>query len=141
SLEQLKNFHGMLSEGKTVAEIEYYNRINMVKYRTVKANLIAKRIDPVTYIGNSSALSLIGRTVSFGKENLNKNETDIQRRLAALIPMIPFTVFVEAGLDLDKYKLIDRGNEESVIRNIEKYDSKKRETVLVPETVHFTGAS
>lgn len=141
SLEQLKNFHGRLSEGKSVAEIDYYSRIDMVKYRSVKANLIAKRIDPVTYIGNSSTLSLIGRTVSFGNEKLNRNETDIQRRLSALIPMIPFTVFIEAGLDLDKYKLVDRGDEESVIRNIENYDSKKRETVLIPETVHFTGAS
>lgn len=130
-----------LAKLKTNERIDTFDRIRSVKFRVVKANLIAKRIDALTYVGNSSVLPLIGRRVDFGNESLNREQTEVQRRLSLLIPMIPYTVFHEAGLDLNKYKLLDRGTEEQVTRLIDKYDSKTKKNVKVPETVHFTGTS
>lgn len=140
SKEQIKTYIESLGNG-TTDSLHWQDRPTTVKYRTVKANLIVKRIDSATYIGNSSALGLIGRSVSFGSEKLNRGEAEIQRRLALLVPMIPFTVFHEAGLDLDKYTLVDRGASESVMRYVIAHDKKTGEDIKTPETVHFTGAS
>jgi len=109
-------------------------------YGELKANLIAIRIGN-EYIGNSSILPLINRRVSFGNETLNRREAEIQQRLSRLIQMIPFTVFQQAGLDITKFKLIDRGLEETVSVKEEKYNSKTRENETIFVSRHFTGSS
>ena len=135
---------------------------NALVYRTIVTNdkgemntaqnIIAVRLTSGQVVGNSSALPLIGRNVSFGRESLNSDVTEVQLRLSTLIQMIPFTVFIEAGLDLNKYNLIDRGNEETVTRLVDnpkykvKYDKNYNEVKQdvpeqIDETVHFTGAS
>lgn len=56
--------------------------------------------------------------------------------------MIPFTVFSQAGLDLDKYVLIDRGPESTVtvsVESNERDDDNNR--IMIDESRHFTGAS
>lgn len=93
------------------------------------------------FLGNSAILPNVGRTVSFGNENLNRSRTTVQERLSRLIPMLPFNVFLQAGLDLFKTKIIARGPEETVIRTEEKYNSKTKKTDKIPIEVHFTGAS
>jgi len=142
SLKELKEFYSKLKKAKgDISKLKWNENISEVKFRVVKANVIAKRINDTTYIGNSAALGLIGRTVAFGNEDLNRDESDVQRRLAQYIPMIPFNVFHEASLDLNKYCLIDRGNAETIVRDIEHYDKKLKKNIKVPEDVHFTGAS
>lgn len=107
-------------------------------------NIIALRIErngQTLFIGNSSVLPLIGRSVSFGRESLNRSVSEVQTRLSRHIQMIPFSVFVEANLDLTKINILDRGPEKTVTRIETKYDAKKREDVKIDVDVHFTGAS
>lgn len=109
----------------------------------LRENIIAKKISGgKDIIGNSSVLPLIGRRSAWGNEVENRGETEIQRRLSPLVTMIPFSVFIEAKLDLDSFKIIVRGPEEKVtrLRNTGKWD-KDNKPIIVEETVHFTGAS
>jgi hypothetical protein len=123
-------------------------------YRTVctnngqqqlEENTIAIKIkqpDKTHYLGNSSALGLIGRSNHWGTERLNSTETDIQRKLSLLITMVPFSVFEQANLDLQSYRLVDRGPEETVTRRVpDGHDKKTGKPKFKDETVHFTGAS
>ena len=147
---------------------KYFAVENALVYRTIISNqgygekklaqnIIARKIKTdkgMFMIANSSVLPLIGRSVSFGNEKMNRNVTDVQLYLQDKIPTIPFTVFDEANLDLNKYRLLDRGNEYNVTRKIPnpKYSSWDREDAeekgktyeheeFIEETVHFTGAS
>lgn len=135
---------------------KYYAVKNALVYRTlsykdgettVLQDVIALRMSNGTVIGNSSILPLIGRTVNWGNENRNRTVTEIQTRLSQLIVMIPFTVFLEANLNLNKFEILERGNEEDVTRKIPNpkysdYDKKKQDVPKwIDETVHFTGAS
>lgn len=107
-------------------------------------NIIALRLDRdsgTLFVGNSSVLPLIGRTSAWGRESLNRGVTEVQTRLSRYIQMIPFSVFTEAGLDLSKINILDRGPECEVTRIESRYDAKKRENVPVDVKVHFTGAS
>jgi hypothetical protein len=94
------------------------------------------------FLGNSSILSFIGRTVNWGNENLNRSVTDIQTRLSILIPMVPFTVFKQAGLDLLKLNIVDRGNEETLrIKESTGKHDKDYNPIMHVVNRHFTGAS
>lgn len=107
-------------------------------------NIIALRIErqgETLFIGNSSVLPLIGRTSNWGRENLNRGVTEVQTRLSRHIQMIPFNVFIEANLNLHQIEILDRGEESTVIRTEERYDSKKQKNVKHDVEVHFTGAS
>lgn len=136
---------------------KYFALPNALVYRTiisskqgtvqkVEQNVIALHLDAGP-VGNSSILPLIGRTNHFGHESLNRGVTEVQTRLSLLVPMIPFSVFMDAGLSLNKMEIVDRGNEEQVIRSIEnpKFDNytdkKQKEPEFIDESVHFTGAS
>lgn len=129
---------------------------NALVYRTIKSedkgvkmevvqDIIALKIErPLSqtiFLGNSSVLPLIGRTVSFGRESNNRSVTEVQTRLSRYIQMIPFNVFFESGLNLMNIEILARGPEKTVIRNEEKYNSKTCENDLIPIEVHFTGAS
>lgn len=129
---------------------------NALVYRTlsnhngksrVRQNIIALRLESGEVIGNSSILELIGRNVSFGRESLNRSIVEVQTRISQLITMIPFGVFIEANLNLNKFKVLARGSEESILRKIPNpkyndYDAKaKNLPKFLEETVHFTGAS
>lgn len=105
-------------------------------------NTIAKKVGN-TILGNSSALDLIGRSSRWGRERQNTAETEIQRRLALCVPMLPFSVFEQANLDLDAFTLIERGPEETVTRKHDtgKRDKKTDKPIIEDETAHFTGAS
>lgn len=142
---------------------KYFALPNALVYRTIitnsygdkqlAQNIIARRVtnNAETFIvGNSSILPLIGRRMSFGNETLNMQVVDVQTYLSERIQMIPFSVFDEACLDLNKYKLLDRGVEETVTRKIDnpEYKGWKKEEMqergiseFIYETVHFTGAS
>lgn len=134
---------------------KYFAVANALVYRTILTerngtvqevgqNVIALKIErqnETILIGNSSVLPLIGRTSAWGRESLNRSVTEVQTRLSRYIPMIPFSVFTEAGLNLNKLHILERGPEMTVTRTEEKYDSKKRKNVKFDVEVHFTGAS
>jgi hypothetical protein len=108
----------------------------------VAQNVIALRIDrpdEILFIGNSSILPLVGRTVSFGRESRNSSVTEVQTRLSRYIQMIPFSVFTEAGLNLTNIQILDRGPEKEVTRTETK--TVKDKEVKFDVKVHFTGAS
>lgn len=134
---------------------KYFAVANALVYRTILTerngtvqevgqNVIALKIvreNETILIGNSSVLPLVGRSVSFGRESLNSGVSEVQTRLSRYIPMIPFSVFTEAGLNLNKLSILERGPEMTVTRVEEKYNSKTRENDKIDVQVHFTGAS
>lgn len=118
-----------------------------VKGKGLEVNEIARKIvqeGNTIFLGNSSILPLIGRTVSYGHESRNNRETEIQRLMSRSgFIMIPFSVFAQAQLDINSFKLVDRGEEENLIINrVEsKWVDGKHQHVKIPENRHFTGAS
>lgn len=142
-------------KGETGKFGKYFAVKNALVYRTILTerngtvqevgqNVIALKIErahETILIGNSSILPLIGRTAAWGRESLNRGVTDVQTRLSRYIPMIPFSVFTEAGLNLNKLSILERGPEMTVTRIEQKYDARKREHVNFDVEVHFTGAS
>lgn len=120
-------------------------------YRTVSTvggnaelleNTIAKKIDGFI-VGNSSALPLIGRQVNWGRVRENRGETEVQRLMSeAGCLMIPFTVFQQAKLNIDAFKLVDKGPEETITRDFDMgYDRETQQQKIETRDVHFTGAS
>jgi hypothetical protein len=116
-----------------------------VTIKGLEQDVIAIRIErdgKQVIIGNSSALGLIGRKMAWGKEKLNRGETEIQKFLGLNnVPMIPFSVFQQAHLDIKKMRIIERGPEETAKRKDFVYDKKKKENVHKIVEVHFTGAT
>jgi len=118
----------------------------------VRQNIIAARINGIV-LGNSSILPLIGRTVAFGNSSNNRSITPVQETLGSMVPMLPFSVFIEASLDLNAIEILERGSDETINRKYENTDfssydkkqalkkGKKYETPeFLFEDVHFTGA-
>lgn len=141
--------------GKTGKFGKYVSVENALVYRTLitdrrhdgyktAQNIIAIRLTSGLILGNASILPLIGRSVNFGRENLNSSVSEIQTRISQVIPMLPFTVFQETGLNLSNVKIVCQGPEESVTRKIDnpKYDyqDKEKQPEFIDETVHFTGS-
>lgn len=130
---------------------------NALVYRTLSTpnggarilqDIVSVRLPNGQVLGNSSVLGLIGRTVSFGNERLNRTVSEVQTRLSSLITMIPFNVFTEANLNLNTFRMIDKGPEERVTRKIPNPEHRMYRTAaqkaapeFIDETVHFTGAS
>jgi hypothetical protein len=113
-----------------------------IVYGDVKANVIAKRIGQDVYLGNSSILSLVGSHMSFGHHSQNYGVTSIQTRLSQYVPMIPFNVFQEAELDMDKIRIIARGPEETlVIKEETKWNDKTGKQEYKDVKRHYTGSS
>lgn len=141
--------------GKTGRFGKYFAVKNALVYRTVLTSkygaeqelgqdviaLKVERRNETLFIGNSSILPLIGRSVSFGRESLNRSVSEVQTRLSRYIQMIPFSVFTEAGLNLNEINILDRGPESEVVRIERKYDARSRDWKNVDVKIHFTGAS
>jgi hypothetical protein len=72
-----------------------------VRIRCLRENVIATRVKNAKgvylYTGNKDALGLIGRKVSFGREKLNRYQTEIQSKLAKLVKMKSFDGHTEHG--------------------------------------------
>ncbi len=143
-----KNFkrikiQGEKSKLKVVSQSDW-----SIKYIKHEINTIAikiKRQGKSIIIGNSAILPLVGRTVSYGNESLNKHETEIQKILSFKHQMIPFNAMQEAGLDVKKIQFVDQGGAEDVTRKIENpsYNSygERKVSKFIDQEVHFTGAS
>lgn len=145
-------------KGETGKFGKYIAVSNALVYRTlltdsrqsevkVAQNVCAVRLESGLLIGNASILPLIGRSVSFGRESLNRSTAEIQTRLSQVVPMLPFTLFQEAGLSLSRVKIVEQGPEETITRKIpnpkhNSYGSKEEQDApkFIEETVHFTGA-
>jgi hypothetical protein len=92
-------------------------------------------------IGNSSGLRFVGARMAWGSRQRPRGEQKVQRLLAAKVPMLPFSVFEQAKLDITKTRILERGQAETVKRKAKKYDASKGKNVTFMESVHFTGAS
>lgn len=107
----------------------------------VKQNIIAIHTPNGVTLGNSSTLPLIGRSVSFGNERLNRDLTPVQEYISQSLTMVPFTVFTQAGLNLMNTKIIDRGIEETLTISVQNGYDDKHKPIMVDESRHFTGAT
>lgn len=124
------------------------NNWSTIKARSTETNVIAMKVvrdGKTLYLGNSSILPLIGRTVAYGNENRNRSETEIQRIMTRDVDfqMIPFVVFDQAGLDLKEFVLIERGQAETLNHKVQvnNWTNKGNKTTFKVEQRHFTGAS
>ncbi len=128
-------YFNALVEGKAkkIRESIYY-----VDIIYLSENVIARRING-NVVGNSSILPLIGRRLAWGREKLNNKVTPIQDELSKRVPMIPFSVFSQANLNLDNLKILERGKEEHIEVKVTKLIKNDYKTVV--EKRHFTGAS
>jgi hypothetical protein len=107
--------------------------LNYLGEANLKEEVLAVRLKSGQVIANSSSLSLPPK-----KDNV----TEIQQRLSLIVPMVPFSVFEQAGKDLNEIEILDRGPEQSVTRSVFwKMDKKTNKRLFKDETVHFTGAS
>lgn len=112
-----------------------------IRYKSLKFNIIAKRLPNGEFIGNSSVLPLIGRKVAYGNEKLNGKETPVQKYLSEFVPMLPFNVFEESMLDLESMTILERGHAQNVTRIRPNGFDRKGKEKFKEEKVHFTGAS
>lgn len=126
-----------------------YYRVATVSNGAVqlRENLVASKLQQsdgtVLVLGNSSTLPLIGETVAWGNRYSNRGETEIQQKLSLLVPMLPFTVFETAKLDLSELSIVERGDAETLLikRDTGKPDKATGKPIVVSEHRHFTGAS
>lgn len=129
----------------TPSGVSHYARDIVVK--TLSENVIALKLKNNLIIGNSSAIGLIGRRVSFGRARDNRDVTEVQTELARHIPMLPFSVFAQADLDINTLIVKDQGGAETVTRLFDTgkwtkdTKAKPSEKIYKLEKVHFTGAS
>ncbi len=114
-------------------------------------DVIATKTKGGTVLGNASILPLVGRTVAYGNEQLNRSQTKIQSVMedSESFDLIPFNVFGEADLDIDTYKMINGGGSETIKRERPNPDYKNNRYQEmrekgIPETVimdsHFMGS-
>lgn len=132
---------------QVMAELKDYARNFLVT--GTEENEVARKIKladgSTVVVGNSSVLPLIGRTVAYGHERRNSRETEVQRELSRRgCIMVPFTVFEQAGLDLNKFEVIERGPEETLKIKVEvsnAWSFKENDPRRFRDTTrHFTGA-
>lgn len=107
-------------------------------------NEIARKITnngQTTFLGNASILPLIGRKMHYGRESLNSSETKIQRLMTLKgFVMIPFNVMEEAKLDLNSFKSIDKGPEETIAIKTRIDHPRSSELTFQIRDRHFVGA-
>lgn len=77
------------------------------------------------FVGNSSAIMAM-RTLT-GKIVFTGGQQIIQRTLSDVMPMVPFSVFKEARLDINQFSIVEKGADEIL-------------DVGTIEPIHFTGA-
>ncbi len=130
----------------------------------VKQTVLAAKINN-KIVGNSSELTGL---IFFRNNNTTNKVTSEQTFLSEQVPMIPFNALKQAGLSLDTFREIDKGQEETIYRKqvqdwlspaaVETIKSDKRIRALVSKSIknykseerfhityelaqHFTGAS
>jgi len=133
-----KMYNGYATDGKTLVFIDPKAR---------SKDVIAVKFNGVT-IGNSSVLELVRRKeTGYAKAGVS----EIQTLLSTKITMVPFSVFKEAKLDLSKFVLIEKGQEETLplTKEVPKKDkdgktlfNKEGNVIMeiIPAPRHFTGA-
>jgi hypothetical protein len=134
-------------KGQTLISGNYVATQNALVYRSVSVvdqfsqDVLCIRLiqDGKTfYIGNSSQMTVCGTKVSFGNRTRNWGETEPQRVLTKIgVPMLPFSVFIQAGLKVTQTRILDQSQSETVKREVR----KDRKGNAIFADVHYTGAS
>ena len=96
-----QNLHGM--------RVQYFEE-NLVAVKLHDENGL-----PV-FIGNSSTLELVGRSVAYGRVSENRGESDIQREMKhdPAFVMLPLTKLESDKLDVAAVEIVERGGVETV---------------------------
>ena len=137
--------------GKETPRELIYQTVSTDSYSPEKketlTDVIATTLPSGKVLGNASILPLIGRTVSYGNECLNRSVTKIQTLMEQRkeFESIPFSVFKEADLNLSTYTELDSTGEETVTRKVQNpkwrsWGDNKNIPQFIEETVHFMGA-
>ena len=134
--------------GRTVEELETWpsrSTYCRVSYMRDDMNVIAQKFHPEGeapfILGNSSILPLVGRMTyrSSSTTVYNAGVTLIQTAMEQTpgIRMVPFSVFGELKLDINKVRIIDSGGPEVVTRVVQ--NPNPGGPLTIKETVHFSG--
>lgn len=103
--------------------------------RRIHKSLCAKKING-EFFGNASDISgheILGRGNHWRKESGRIRELMVQDRLSDFIPMVPFTLFKDSGLDIELLKIVEKGAEEKI-------DIGRKDKNGNIQLRHFTGA-
>ncbi len=147
---ELKKLDGKLTvEGKPYSLTEVHKKWPYnLRIQYYETNTIAKRITrdgDVVYLGNDSILPLVGRTVSYGNEELNCRVTEIQKCMNGYgFIMLQFDVIGESKLHT--FKRIEQGAEETHKIKIlnpkwDSYDKNSRLTKYINQKNTFVGTA
>jgi ferredoxin-like protein FixX len=130
-------------------EIDFTYRF-MVKYQETKEEILAQKFAPKGetpfVLGNSTILRLVGKTVSYGNVVYNRDVTVIQQIIEQnpMIRMVPFSVFTELNLDIDKARVVECGSPELVERRVHDHwvynEDHERTQQFRMENAHFSGS-
>jgi len=122
-----------------------------VKYQETEEEIVAQKFSPKGetpfVLGNSTILRLVGKTVSYGNVNYNRSVTLIQQLMEqnSKIYIVPFSVFTELNLDINKARVVECGCPEIVERKIHDHwdyndENRERTQVFRMENAHFSGS-
>jgi hypothetical protein len=92
-------------------------------------------------VGNSSGLSFVGSYQAWGRRYQGRGQQKVQRLLAEKIPMLPFSVFDQANLNIQNLTIVDQTPAETILRKFTKHNPVSGKSETVRENVHFTGAT
>ena len=118
-------------------------------------NVVAMRLSDGSFLGNASILPLVGQRSAWGNTTPNYRQTVVQSLMETddRFQMVPFNVFQQANLDIDKFQIVARNESETVVRDVPnpKFDRYEAQTAVadgeeyehpktVEETAHFIGS-
>ncbi|RLA66591.1 MAG: hypothetical protein DRQ88_06055 [Epsilonproteobacteria bacterium] len=109
----------------------FYSKASSYNEERIVEQVILARING-KLLGNASSLNA-------SRDEFRGSIHPLQEYLSEKIDMIPFSVFQEADLNLNDFKLIEKGPEKTVSRYMEWEKTKTGKPKV--ERVHFTGAS
>jgi len=115
------------------------------QHQTIIAKTISSPNGPIK-VGNASILKYVGVTNPYGNTSYNHRTLLIQTELEKHIPMLPFSVFEETGLDTSKLEVLEDSGPEEVLVTVPnpKYslhqDNPKGIRKTITERRHYTGA-
>ncbi len=118
-------------------------------------NVVAMRLSDGSFLGNASILPLVGQRSAWGNTTPNYRQTVVQSLMETddRFQMVPFNVFQQADLDIDKFQIVARNESETVVRDVPnpKFDRYEAQTAdangkeyehpkTIEETAHFIGS-
>jgi hypothetical protein len=134
----------LLKQGKTGQNGNIYTVKNAVVYRRLEDRGIWHKVEQILAIKTNSGVILgnSSRMPDLEDKRLKKRieASTVQRILSEHVPMIPFTVFKEAGLDVLTCEIVDSGPAETLTEKVTEWDSRTMKYWSKEVARHYTGA-